>query len=611
MLFGEEKAEKLRYQREWFEWAESENVAGMAMALEEGQKIDEIVLDGLTAGSICALGGRMRLLDFLRENGFDFQTFDGHKRTPLMCSAEAGTLKIASKLLSRGDPQKSVAFSNEDGMNALHFAAKYGNAELVHFLISKGGNPDAADNEGNTALHWSMVGGSPQAVTALLQAGASTSAENKDGKTPDKMKGGKAACRSALEKGGSSFGGSMFGSGSPFTTPHTSAASGSASSSASSGSSYGYGSTSAPDPLTLGEALSEAIGEKSIEQESEGETLFSGSPTLAHERLFTQAIEAFEQGNESEAGEILSKIVEDNVNPFVFPDTPAASIFHALARAAIISKSHEDLESLTDALDLLAENDIMFSLEEIVDSRGNSPYGLAIAANDGELLQALLELPSTSVTHGLLASLESSAKAAGANSCEQAISDWRSNGPIDPDEDALPGAASAPGDSYASGEWSDFLSEKVADAISQRSDHSLSNLIADMAAEEVDVARAKDPDGKTLIHYLAESGKLKFLEDLDLFDEAGKGGLVLASPIDSLRDAKGASPYDIACRRDNSKLLAALLEIEPLASRGEALVNTLCAKADEFSARNCRALLEAQHGATPAPSVPKSSAPKP
>ena len=179
MLFGEEKAEKLRYQREWFEWAESENVAGMAMALEEGQKIDEIVLDGLTAGSICALGGRMRLFDFLRDNGFDFQTFDGHKRTPLMCSAEAGTLKIASKILSRGDPAKSVAFSNEDGMNALHFAAKHGNAELVHFLISKGANPDASDNEGNTPLHWSMVGGAPQAVAALLHAGASPSAENK------------------------------------------------------------------------------------------------------------------------------------------------------------------------------------------------------------------------------------------------------------------------------------------------------------------------------------------------------------------------------------------------------------------------------------------------
>lgn len=595
MLFGEEKAEKLRYQREWFEWAESENVAGMAMALEEGQKIDEIVLDGLTAGSICALGGRMRLFDFLRDNGFDFQTFDGHKRTPLMCSAEAGTLKIASKILSRGDPAKSVAFSNEDGMNALHFAAKHGNAELVHFLISKGANPDASDNEGNTPLHWSMVGGAPQAVAALLHAGASPSAENKAGKTPEKMPGGKAACRAALEKGGSG----MFG-GAPFSFP-TAAASSSAASSYASSSHAGsaHGSAAAPDPASLSEALEEAISAQIANMEDSGGALFSAAATLAHERLFATAVEAIERGELAEAGEIFAKIVEDNVNPFVFADTSQASLFHALAKAAIESGESEEIESLEAPIKLMASAGIELSLASILDSRGESPYDLAIAADDAPLLSALFELSSSPLQHKELASLEAAASASGAEDCSEVLAGWRADGYAVADP-------SSSTDPYASGRWSDFLSEKVADAISQRSDYDLADLIATMASEEVDVSRATDPDGKTLLHYLAESGKIKFLEGLSISATPGSGALVLAGTIDTLLDAKGASPYDIALRRDNSKLLAALWEAEPECNRGAALIHTLGDKAAKFSSRHCQAFLEDRQGLQAAkPSMPR------
>ena len=198
-----EDPEVKKFQREWYEWSSSENIESLTMALSEGQDINEIVLNGLTAASIAALKGKMRLFDFLRSNGADFYKEDGNKMNALMCSAHAGTVKIAAKILSRGDPEKSLAVCNEDGLSPLHFAAKSGRAEMVQFLISKGADVNAKDCLGNTPLHLSMLGSSPLAVTMLINAGAE-SLENNEGQMPNQIKGALAACKKAYSNGESS-----------------------------------------------------------------------------------------------------------------------------------------------------------------------------------------------------------------------------------------------------------------------------------------------------------------------------------------------------------------------------------------------------------------------
>lgn len=214
-IFGQANTDKIRYQREWHDWARSENLASLQEALEDGQDINEVVMDGLSAASICALEGKVRLFEFLREKGADFTLFDGNKMNTLMCSAKAGTVKIAAKILARGEPKTALSALNENRQTVLHFAASTGRADMIQFLLSKGAEVNVKDIDGNTPLHMSMLGNSALAVKLLLSAGADTNAENAKNQTPAKMSGGNSAARKALEDGDAShatgMGGVSFG----------------------------------------------------------------------------------------------------------------------------------------------------------------------------------------------------------------------------------------------------------------------------------------------------------------------------------------------------------------------------------------------------------------
>lgn len=212
-IFGEAPdPEKARYQREWFEWCESENLTGLDMALAEGQDIHEIVIDGLTAASIAALGDRLRLFEFLREHGADFTKPDGHGRNALMCAAQAGSDRIAKKLLTRGAPETFLAARDPQGRTALHYAAHKGQFAMVELLLSRGADASAVDNDRRGVLHYAVQSSSPATVLALLAAGCDPEQEDAKGLTPAKTPGSTAACREALSSSPSSHGPSGFGS---------------------------------------------------------------------------------------------------------------------------------------------------------------------------------------------------------------------------------------------------------------------------------------------------------------------------------------------------------------------------------------------------------------
>lgn len=68
------------------------------------------------------------------------------------------------------------------GRNALHFAAEYGQQEVIEFLISKGADVNRPDSHGITALLASIFENQIDSVKLLLKKGA-----DKNGRAPDGM----------------------------------------------------------------------------------------------------------------------------------------------------------------------------------------------------------------------------------------------------------------------------------------------------------------------------------------------------------------------------------------------------------------------------------------
>lgn len=71
--------------------------------------------------------------------------------------------------------------ADEHGYTCLHAAASYGHAELVHFLVARGGNVARLDPDGDTPLH---VCEEVEVAQVLVGYGADPQARNAEGKRP-------------------------------------------------------------------------------------------------------------------------------------------------------------------------------------------------------------------------------------------------------------------------------------------------------------------------------------------------------------------------------------------------------------------------------------------
>ena len=86
------------------------------------------------------------MTNLLLDHGADVNARAQWQRTPLHLALDVA---IARLLVNRGAQLTAV---NENGRNALHCAARNAELDLCLFLVSRGLDPNIADNEGETAL---------------------------------------------------------------------------------------------------------------------------------------------------------------------------------------------------------------------------------------------------------------------------------------------------------------------------------------------------------------------------------------------------------------------------------------------------------------------------
>jgi serine/threonine protein kinase/ankyrin repeat protein/type 1 glutamine amidotransferase len=107
--------------------------------------------------------------------GYNVNTPDGAKWTPLHNAAQAGRKEITELLIVRG---AEVNAKNNLDWTALMFAAVEGHTEVVKFLIEKGADVNAKNNKVWTALMFATQKGRLDIVNLLIEKGAEVNAKN-------------------------------------------------------------------------------------------------------------------------------------------------------------------------------------------------------------------------------------------------------------------------------------------------------------------------------------------------------------------------------------------------------------------------------------------------
>lgn len=148
-----------------------------------------------------ALYGKKDIIQKALKQGFDVNSVDPEKRTPLMFAAFNAQTEIV-KILLEADAE--IDAQDQIGTSALMFAASAPDGkEAIQVLLDAGAKINLVDNnEHFSALMWAAAEGQTENVQLLLSKGADLSLQDVDGDTAETFaaKAGHAAVAQLLKE---------------------------------------------------------------------------------------------------------------------------------------------------------------------------------------------------------------------------------------------------------------------------------------------------------------------------------------------------------------------------------------------------------------------------
>jgi len=165
---------------------------GVELLLEHGADIEAKTSFGHTPLLSSIRWDRIEVATFLVEKGANVDATTELGRTALIISAVEGNSKMA-KLFLDGDADIGIKDNNYK-RTALHFAALYGQLDIVAALVEEGANVNEADATGKTPLDYAIQYGHEKVARLLKSSGAEGEIDPEHfGYSPDLM--------TALEEG--------------------------------------------------------------------------------------------------------------------------------------------------------------------------------------------------------------------------------------------------------------------------------------------------------------------------------------------------------------------------------------------------------------------------
>lgn len=154
----------------------------LILLMIHGAKIRATTVDGWMPLHVAAANGRARALEVLlgrRNLEVDEKLEDGI--TALHLAARNDHLDATNVLLAHG---AHVEGPQDSGWTPLHFAARHGGLPVVTLLLNHHATLTARTKHQFTALHLAAISGNVDVVDLLLKRGAELEVRNHDGQTP-------------------------------------------------------------------------------------------------------------------------------------------------------------------------------------------------------------------------------------------------------------------------------------------------------------------------------------------------------------------------------------------------------------------------------------------
>lgn len=158
--------------------AQSGHDACVASLIQAGAGLDKISKDGRTPVMMAAKGGHLECMRLLFQAGADIHGKDFESNTLAIHSAESfETLTLAVSF--GADPFDC----DSEGMDALDYAARLGNALGLHALLLSENHAKRSPRAVSLLSH-ACMGGKDQCIQTLLDAGFDPNEASQDGTTP-------------------------------------------------------------------------------------------------------------------------------------------------------------------------------------------------------------------------------------------------------------------------------------------------------------------------------------------------------------------------------------------------------------------------------------------
>lgn len=130
---------------------------------------------------ICALFGAVQCLTYLYYLGWNLNSIDTKKRTPLMFSIAGGRFDVFEYLLKLG---ANSTLNDSYGSNILHYAVKYNVFSIIQHIIENNIiNINRMTTRGASPLMWAAQFATPETINYLINKGADTTAKTSGGWT--------------------------------------------------------------------------------------------------------------------------------------------------------------------------------------------------------------------------------------------------------------------------------------------------------------------------------------------------------------------------------------------------------------------------------------------